>query len=619
MRERPSRTATAVQKRPTPEGYASWLDYWTAQGMPWRTEPEIDEARQALLGAKRQIVASPESGAYPFSGVQLTRADVEWLLATHQSHGFIGPVRFDDESQRLRNGIDLRGAVLSDNVNLSNLPLARAQFGTSLSANSLVEVGKGTRVGLILYAFVLLPAMGFLIAIPTPRINFITVDVGSYLFGTLAVMYVLGIVGTLVFTRVRPLRVLFAVRLVDYVVLSVAAAVMLIMCEIALLILSLTADDHGYALGSDIVLSIALASVLLYFLYRLWRAWTLHTREYRFRLIRQSGANLTACQLQGAHLEEAILGGAILTGVNLQAAYLEGANLDLANCKGADLRDVSLSGESSLNRTLFGIGPTAAPALKLQFGVVTYALAVVGLVLGGVVGKAVGTGLADTIFGVLMGGLAGGTVGIMIGTIRSYSVHFATSIGGVDWSQCDITQINWDGVTGLGDEYHVESGDTLALYAVLKLYRTLAHRLREEGFITASDRLTYRSLIVQRKIRLRESGIVPYLGSWLLGALAGYGYKPLRTLGVYLVTVVTFAAAYYYLAPLSHVSFSLPASLYFSIASFHGRGFFPGAYTATGTLAPDAPIVGLAALEALLGLFVEISFIATFTQRFFAR
>ena len=60
---------------------------------------------------------------------------------------------------------------------------------------------------------------------------------------------------------------------------------------------------------------------------------------------------------------------------------------------------------------------------------------------------------------------------------------------------------------------------------------------------------------------------------------------------------------------------SLPwvEALTFSVTSFHGRGFFPGV-----PLLADRKIQ-LAALEAVLGLFIEISFIATFTQRFFAR
>jgi hypothetical protein len=49
----------------------------------------------------------------------------------------------------------------------------------------------------------------------------------------------------------------------------------------------------------------------------------------------------------------------------------------------------------------------------------------------------------------------------------------------------------------------------------------------------------------------------------------------------------------------------------FSVTSFHGRGFFPG------SLDLKDVVVKLAALEAVVGLPIEISFIATFTQRFF--
>ena len=52
-------------------------------------------------------------------------------------------------------------------------------------------------------------------------------------------------------------------------------------------------------------------------------------------------------------------------------------------------------------------------------------------------------------------------------------------------------------------------------------------------------------------------------------------------------------------------------ALVFSVTSFHGCGFFPEA------LSFESWVSRLAALEAVLGLFIEISFIATFTQRFF--
>jgi hypothetical protein len=50
-----------------------------------------------------------------------------------------------------------------------------------------------------------------------------------------------------------------------------------------------------------------------------------------------------------------------------------------------------------------------------------------------------------------------------------------------------------------------------------------------------------------------------------------------------------------------------------SMSSFHGRGFY------WPTQSPGDKVAILGAIEATIGLFIEITFIATFTQRFFAR
>lgn len=104
----------------------TWQAYWIAQGQSWRTEPEIDVKRQQELEAHRSIVPDIEKGIYPFKGVKLSRADVEWLLATHENGR--GPVDWSDESQQEREGLDVRGADLFQ-VDLHNLPLARLRGG----------------------------------------------------------------------------------------------------------------------------------------------------------------------------------------------------------------------------------------------------------------------------------------------------------------------------------------------------------------------------------------------------------------------------------------------------------------------------------------------------------
>jgi hypothetical protein len=115
--------------------------------------------------------------------------------------------------------------------------------------------------------------------------------------------------------------------------------------------------------------------------------------------------------------------------------------------------------------------------------------------------------------------------------------------------------------------------------------------------------------------------------------LAGYGYAPERTMGVYLAVIVGLTFAYLHFGvldancaitgvnstgsitakcTLTH-PLTMQEAIIFSITSFHGRGFFPGG------LGLDSPITLIAAVEAIIGLIIEASFIATFTQRFFSR
>jgi hypothetical protein len=115
-------------RRPSTDDRAAWKAYWRAHGMPWRTEPEVDEERQLDLAQRRALPPDVGQGMYPFKGIKLTRGDVEWLLATHESGGIQGPVDWDLVEQRKRVGLDLRAADLRG-IDLSHLPLARLQGG----------------------------------------------------------------------------------------------------------------------------------------------------------------------------------------------------------------------------------------------------------------------------------------------------------------------------------------------------------------------------------------------------------------------------------------------------------------------------------------------------------
>jgi len=94
----------------------------------WRTEPEIDFERQEFLRQRLAVQADIQRGVYPFKDVKLGRADIEWLLLTHEGGQGHGPIDWGDVQQRECTGLDLRGADLRQ-VDLRNLPLTRMRGG----------------------------------------------------------------------------------------------------------------------------------------------------------------------------------------------------------------------------------------------------------------------------------------------------------------------------------------------------------------------------------------------------------------------------------------------------------------------------------------------------------
>ncbi len=120
--DEPDAPSTKGEQRPSTQDRQTWQAFWTQQGQEWRTEPEIDTERQTELAARRSITPNVTQDIYPFTGMKLSRADIEWLLATHEQGR--GPVEYHDRNQRDRVGLDLRGADLSY-AQLQHLPLAR--------------------------------------------------------------------------------------------------------------------------------------------------------------------------------------------------------------------------------------------------------------------------------------------------------------------------------------------------------------------------------------------------------------------------------------------------------------------------------------------------------------
>jgi hypothetical protein len=95
----------------------------------------------------------------------------------------------------------------------------------------------------------------------------------------------------------------------------------------------------------------------------------------------------------------------------------------------------------------------------------------------------------------------------------------------------------------------------------------------------------------------------------------------MRSVWTYVGVIVAFAATYFAITNFSITPYLLTGSkplvwyeaVVLSVSSFHGRGLFPSG------LSVGDPMAVVAAAEAIIGLLIEITFIATFTQRFFAR
>ena len=429
MNEQISSSTTQLH-RPTTQDRTAWCTYWQTIGQEWRTEPEIDEKRQIYLEKCRSIIPNINQNIYPFKGVKLSRADVEWMLATHENG--LGPINWVDRLQRNRQGLDLRGADLRQ-VDLSCLPLACMRGG-------------------------------------------------------------------------------------------------------------LTSEE--------------------------WQTATIEQySEARMHLEKAylSKTRLEGATLYGVHLDQANLRGAHLEKADLSWSHLERSILSTAHLEGADLRGAYFDTATNLEKVLLG---------DEQHGFVL---------------------LLD--------------------------VHWSgVNLSGVDWAQMKM----------LGDERKARQKKKLdgkvkdksmrldEYEKAIRANRQLAVVLQTQGLDEIASHFIYRSQILRRWLLWQRRKFGRYLFSLFLDVLAGYGYKPVRSLIAYLIVLLGFAIAYYSLGLTIGPHLTPIGALIFSISSFHGRGFFPGS-SPGGSIALDDPMAGLAALEAIAGLLIEISFIATFTQRFFGK
>jgi uncharacterized protein YjbI with pentapeptide repeats len=330
-----------------------------------------------------------------------------------------------------------------------------------------------------------------------------------------------------------------------------------------------------------------------------WVGATLEQRD-------QAGVHLERADLSGAHLEGAILRGAFLQDATLRGTFLAEAVLFQAHLERAYLRQAHLERANMMYAHLEGTYLRKAWLMgtDLRQAICDHA-----------------TNLERVTFTDPQWGCA----------------LFAD----IHWNNCNLSIIRWQHMLPLGDETLARRApgqqkrasnrqqrlSQIDSYrAAVRAHRQLASVMQSQGMNDEAVPFAYRAQLLQRVVlwqevradalsenrvhvlrglRQRIRGLSAWLFSCFLDGIAGYGYKPERSLLVYLFTIVVFAFSYVLLAHLQPVE-----ALIFSVTAFHGRGFFPGSFPL------DNPVTALAALEAVVGLLIEISFIATFTQRF---
>ncbi len=315
------------------------------------------------------------------------------------------------------------------------------------------------------------------------------------------------------------------------------------------------------------------------------RHWSYATEDqHKAALAHLEGTSLVYAHLEGAflayaHLENADLSSASLQRAIFRGAHLERAWLSEAHLESADLRFAHLEGAY--------LGSAQLERALLCNAFFDQATQLNAIVLGN-----------------KKSGIA--------------------SLVDVHWSDVNLAVVKWSQVDMLGEEYEARQklnwdgkvktrGMRVEEYErAVRANRQLATALQAQGLNEDAARFAYRAQKLQRVVLRRQRKFTSYLFSGFLDLLAGYGYRPIRSLFWYLVMICGFAILYWAFGHLP----PFPDAFVFSLTSFHGRGFFPG----LGDKIPlHNPLVVLAALEAVVGLFIEISFIATFTQRFFGK
>jgi hypothetical protein len=304
------------------------------------------------------------------------------------------------------------------------------------------------------------------------------------------------------------------------------------------------------------------------------------------------GTNLSGANLAGADLSEATLirtnlsGAHLFFNTNLSNANLDHANLSKADCGLANFTDSRLNNTNldDINLSQANLSGANLERASLKGTRLDRALMNAETILDGIT-------LTPT-----------------------------TRVFGVRWNGVPLDAIDWKQAPRFGDEPTTEAlakmkpqDRATAFRNAARAYHGLSVALRDQGLADVASTYRLRELVMERKAMRYERNYGGWFLNMLLGAVAGHGEKPGRAFVAYLGIVTSFAIIYWLVTNFLH-SGAQPLQWYeavvLSVSPFHGRGFF------TNTIQLGDPLAIVAAIEAMMGLFIELVFIATFSRRF---
>lgn len=567
-----------------PTSSEEWHEYWQAKGFSWRTEPEIDVQRQEELSKRRDIVPDIKKGVYPFKNMKLSRADVEWLLATHENGR--GPVDWSDESQRKRKGLDLRGANLQKE-NLQALPLACLIGGMSFEEvmPALLAKSRGEE-----------------------RIHLEGAD--------------------LCYAHLEKARLrhghlecadLYEAHLED--------------ADLSLARLESAWLDKAYLRNADLHVAHLIAANLD----------EAHLEDANLSQAHAEGANLDRAHLEKAdlnsiHLEKASLKETFLNNTDLRDAQLAGANLRGAHLEGTNLLETHFEGKRMQTDDL-------KRARKWFHGPRWRGME--DVINSSEEWEELQEEFPEELLPADLSGTFFDSATHLETAYLGDRKYGFVSLADVSWGDINLSIVNWAEIKMLGDERIAKqrktSGDKrggLAEYqCAVRANRQLAIALENQGLSEDAAHFAYRAKCLQRMVHWYKLGSVKWydqrskrrtlksvgegltqfisilfslLFSWFLLIIAGYGYRLKFCLFWYFFFILGFAIAYRVVEP--HY-FTFWTALGESVNVFHGRGASPG----ISQFMHPARFAGLTIGEAWIGLVIEVVFVATLIQRFFGK